>query len=309
VHNGFRGDGEGATRGSHPGGFRDARSDEYNHRVNMSFEPERLRPPESFARLLCATALIALLSAAVAYLSPHVPVTLGLARAIAIVWVIGSALATAWFAPSRGERRLLWFMALAALYALLFSLQLGALTPGTMFIVTLAVLTTGALVGGYIGSLLEYPGMLLVVAYVAAIADSFSVFHPSGLTAKVLANPRALALLTIPFPVLGTRQISSMVGIGDVVFASLFVAGARTTGLDPRRTVAAMGVALVAIAIVVELVRAPLPALPFLSAAVVLVHPEARKLPVEHTRRITANLVVVTLVLGLLFVSATLHLH
>jgi hypothetical protein len=273
----------------------------------MSPKSERPRTSENFTRLLAANAVIAFLSALIAILSPYLSVSLALARPIAIVWVIGAVLVTAWFAPSQGERRLLWFVALAALYVLLFACKLGALTPGTMFVVTLTVLTTGALVGGYIGSLLEYPGMLLVVAYVAAIADCFSVFHPSGLTAKVLANPRALALLTIPFPVLGTHQIGSLVGIGDVVFAALFVTGARTTGLDPRRTLFALGAALAAIAVVVELVRAPLPALPFLSAAVVLVHPEARKLPVEHTRRITANLVVVTLVLGLLLLSAKLR--
>jgi hypothetical protein len=44
-----------------------------------------------------------------------------------------------------------------------------------------------------------------------------------------------------------------------------------------------------------------------MSAAVVLAHPEARKLPPEHTRRIAANLALVTIVLGGLLLSAALR--
>jgi hypothetical protein len=45
---------------------------------------------------------------------------------------------------------------------------------------------------------------------------------------------------------------------------------------------------------------------PFLGGAVVLAHLEARRLPREQTRRIAANLAVVTLVLGGLLLSAAL---
>lgn len=273
----------------------------------MELSPLHSSPPHSLTRLLAVEAAIAAFAAFLAMLAPLLEVGMPAARVVAISFVIGSVLLTAWYAPVRGERRLLWFVALVALYGFLFWLDLPALTPNTMFVVTLALLTTGALVGGYIGSLLEYPGMLMVVAYVAAIADCFSVFHPHGLTAKVLAHPRALQLLTFPFPVLGTREIGSLLGIGDVAFASVFVVGARTTGLDPRRTVLALGLALGTVAIIAETLRAPLPALPFLSASVVLAHPEARKLPPEQTRRITANLAVVTLVLGGLLLSAALR--
>lgn len=270
----------------------------------MQPSPLHSSPPLSLSRLLAVEAAIASLSAFLAVVSPSLSVDLELARALAISFVIATVLLTAWFAPVRGERRLLWFAALPLVYAFLFWLELPALTPSTLFVVTLAVLSTGALVGGYIGSLLEYPGMLMVVAYVAAVADCFSMFHPHGLSAQVMAHPRALRLLTLPFPVLGTHEIGSLLGVGDVAFASLFVVGARTTGLDARRTLVALGLALSAVAVTVEVLRVPLPALPFLSAAVVLAHPEARRLPPEQTRRILLNLAVVTLVLGGLLVSA-----
>jgi hypothetical protein len=258
------------------------------------------------SRLLATTGIAATIATGVALLSPRIGVTHDIAKVVAEVWAVSVLLATGFAAPAGGARRLGWFLGLAALYAVLFSLDVVGLTPALLWFVSLAVLTTGGLVGGYIGSLLEYPGMLMVVAYVAAFADCFSFFHPNGLTANVLTNPKALALLTVPFPILGTEYVASLVGIGDVTFVALFVAGTRATGLSVIRTAIALAVAMLTVSVLVELGGAPLPALPFLGGAVVLVHPEARRLPREHTRRIAANLAVVTLVLGGLLLSAAL---
>jgi hypothetical protein len=297
----------GAAETVHPGAPREAIDPPASWSMDM--EPFTLpsSPPPAFPRLLVTVAKIAAFSAFLALVAPHVPVGLEAARLIAIGFVLAAVLFTAWSAPVRGEGRGLGFVSLIALYALLFWLDLPALTPISLFVVTLAVLTTGALVGAYIGSLLEYPGMLMVVAYVAAVADCFSVLHPHGLTAQVLARPRMLQLLTVPFPVLGSDEISSLLGIGDVAFSSLFVVGARTTGLDARRTLVALGLAFLTVATLVETLRVPLPALPFVSAAVVLAHPEARKLPRAQTRRVLANLAVVTVVLGGLLLSAVIR--
>lgn len=259
------------------------------------------------ARLLLVTGALGLTAAAVGLVAPGVRVSFETARVVAVGWALFALLTTAWWAPGRGERRLPWFIGLLGLYLGLFSIELGGMPPLLLCVVTLAVLTTGGLVGGYIGSLLEYPGMLMVVAYVAACADCFSFFHPSGLTAQVLSNPHALALLTVPFPVLGSEHVASLVGIGDVTFVSLYVAGSRRTGLDPRRTVVALALAMAVVSVIVEVLGAPLPALPFLGASVVLAHPEARRLPLEQTRRVAANLVVVTILLGGLLLSAALR--
>lgn len=273
----------------------------------MTTNVDDSRTSAPIAQLLGVTASIAAGAALLGQLAPHLQISMAVARVVALSWAALALLLTAWWTPSRGDRRLPWFLALCGLYAALFAFDVGGATPAHLCFVTLAVLTTGGLVGGYIGSLLEYPGMLMVVAYVAAFADCFSFFHPAGLTANVLTNPKALALLTVPFPILGTDRVASLVGIGDVTFVSLYVAGARATGLDPRRTVLALGLAMLAVAVTVESLRTPLPALPFLGAAVVFMHPEARRLPVQHTRRIAANLAVVTIVLGGLLLSAALR--
>lgn len=274
----------------------------------MSQDRANAAPYESpTPRLLAVTGLLAAAGALVAWASPHARALAPFARPIAEIWAIAALLLTAHVAPSRGQRRLPWLLGLAAVYAGLVLLDLTQLSPLLLGVITLAVLTTGALVGAYIGGLLEYPGMLMVVAYVAAFADVFSVLHPNGLTAAVLKNPTALALLTVPFPVLGTDGVASLVGIGDVTFVALFVTGARATGLSARRTEVALALAMALVALTVEVLGVALPALPFLSAAIVIAHPEVRRLPPDQTRRIVANLAVVTAVLGGLLLSAVLR--
>jgi hypothetical protein len=233
-------------------------------------------------------------------LAPLLPRHDGLARCVGTMLAIAATLATAWAAPTHAARRGAWLLGLCAIYTTLFVFDLGTLSAESLGLLTLLLLTTAGLIGGYIGSLLEYPGMLLVVSYVAALADCFSLLHPSGLTAQVLRHPKALALLTLSVPVLGTSEVHSLLGIGDVSFASLFVAGARATGLSVARTLGAVAGALTLVALSAELAQASLPALPFLGAAVLFVHPSARRLPRAHTRRIAINLALVTLILGAL---------
>lgn len=258
-------------------------------------------------RLFAVTGALSIAAALLAAQSLHLGVLGGMASIIAQVWAIAALLLTGVCAPTRGHRRLGWLVFLTIVYAALLSLDLTTMSPALLGVVTFAVLSTGALVGGYIGALLEYPGMLMVVAYVAAFADCFSFVHPSGVTANVLADPKLLALLTVPFPVLGTDGVASLVGIGDVTFVALFITGARQTGLSASRTVWALGAGMAVMAVAVAWLRAPLPALPVLGAAVVLVHPEARRVPAQQVRRVGANLVVVTLVLGGLLLSAVLR--
>jgi len=273
------------------------------HRVITLSAP----PPRSGANvttLLRTTALVAVALTLLALLSPALHVSEAVARVLGISMAIGALLLTASAAPSQGARRIGWFLGLTAVYALLFSLELGPSTPALLCLLTLLMLTTAAIIGGYIGSLLEFPGMLLVVSYVAALADCCSVFHPQGFTAQVLQHPKALALLTLSVPVFGTDEIHSVVGIGDVAFVSLFVAGARVTGLRTRRTLVALGAAMALVALCTELANTALPALPFLGSAVLLAHPEARRLPAAQTRRIGFNLAFVTLVMGAMLWSA-----
>lgn len=256
------------------------------------------RPGASLTVLLKTTSCVAVALACLALIAPLLQVPSSAAKLVATVLAIAALLVTGWAAPLRGAHAGYWLVGLMLCEALLFSLELGPLTPALLCLLAFIVLTTAALVGGYIGALFEFPGMLMVVSYVAALADCLSLIHPQGLTAQALRHPRALALLMLSVPLLGSARIVPVVGIGDVAFVVLYVAGARATGLSPARTLIALGIAMCAVAITVQLLEVSLPALPFLGASVVLVHPEARRLPVAQARRVVANLAVVTLILG-----------
>jgi hypothetical protein len=233
--------------------------------------------------------------------------SLQIARIAAELWVASVLLLSAWAAPLVPARKLTWALPFVAMLALFFFTDIETRTPALLGAVTICVLMVGGLVGGYIGSLLEHPGMLMVVAYVAALGDIFSVLHPSGLTHKVLENPQALALLTLSFPILGTERVVPLTGIGDVAFAALFVVGTRVTGLSVKRTLLALGAAIAVVVLTVELGKMALPAVPFFSAAIVLAHPQVRTLPRGQGKRIVLNLAFVTLLFGGLWLGATLR--
>jgi hypothetical protein len=236
-------------------------------------------------------------------LAPSLPASRDLARLCAELTLALLLLLSAWSAPITRASGVRWAAGSALGLALCFLLEADTNAPHVLGLVTALVLITGGLVGGYVGGLLEHPGMLMVVAYVAALGDCFSVMHPNGLTAKVLAAPRLLSVLALSSPVLGTAEVVPMVGIGDVALLAIFVVGARATGLSVRRTLIALACALATVAACVELGRVALPAVPFMSAAVVLAHREVRTLPPALARRIAINLLVVTLALGALLLA------
>jgi len=251
-----------------------------------------------------AVVAVASASLLLAWCAPSLHVAPAFARVFGESWLIAVVLLTAYFAPRVSAEAVSVAVLPAAVLAALLWAELGTEWLSVFALITSCVLFLGCLIGGYIGALLEHPGMLFAVAYVAALGDCFSVFHPHGLTANVLKNPHALAVLTLSVPVLGTTRIVPLVGIGDVAFAALFMVGARVTGLDPRRTLVALAAAMLLAVSSVELLRVSLPAVPFMSFAVVAAHKETRRLPPAQARRILLNLLVVTVLLGSLWLVA-----
>ena len=102
--------------------------------------------------------------------------------------------------------------------------------------VTGALLTAGAAIGGAVGGRIEHPGHLLVVVVLSLLVDSFSVFHTAGPTAAVVARPELIAVLALPWPRFGTSEFLPVLGVGDVVFAALYMSTARQFGLPRLRT-------------------------------------------------------------------------
>jgi hypothetical protein len=151
--------------------------------------------------------------------------------------------------------------------------------------VLVALLALGSALGAWVGQGIAAPGHLLFVAIVSSLADIFSVSHPDGPTAAIVRSPDALAWLALPWPMLGTRDILPFLGVGDVVFCSLYYAAARKHGLSLVRTLLAAIVAFGAAASVVAIVERPIAVLPFLGAAVLVAHPAFRRPPTSDQRR------------------------
>jgi hypothetical protein len=91
--------------------------------------------------------------------------------------------------------------------------------------------------------------------------------------------------LALPWPMLGTRDILPFLGVGDVVFCSLYYAAARKHGLSLARTLVALIGAFAATAITVAVLARPVAVLPFLGAAVLAAHASFRRPPARDLRR------------------------
>lgn len=163
----------------------------------------------------------------------------------------------------------------------------GVIAIAASAAVMLALLIGGAVSGGVVAARMQHPGHLGVVAAVSSIADVWSVTSPAGPSAAALESAPLLSVLALPFPMLGTTEIEPLLGVGDVVFVALYLTASRRFELGVGRTVIALGLALAATALAVVLAERALPALPFLGAAVVIAHREAR-LPPPGERRAAA---------------------
>jgi hypothetical protein len=180
-------------------------------------------------------------------------------------------------------RRSCGALALLGLFALGVAQRLHGVAAAAWVLV--ALLAFGSALGAWVGEGIEQPGHLVFVALVSSLADAFCVSHPQGPTALLAQNPEALALLALPWPMLGTRDIVPFLGVGDVVFSSLYYAAARKHGLSLARTLVALIGAFVATAIAVAVLARPVAVLPFLGAAVLVAHPSFRRPPARDLRR------------------------
>jgi hypothetical protein len=151
--------------------------------------------------------------------------------------------------------------------------------------VLVALLALGSALGAWVGQGIAAPGHLLFVAIISSLADTFSVSHPDGPTAAIARSPEALAWLALPWPMLGTRDILPFLGVGDVVFCSLYYAAARKHGLSLARTLMALLAAFASAAIAVGVFERPIAVLPFLGVGVLVAHPAFRRPPTGDQRR------------------------
>ena len=225
------------------------------------------------------------LVAALAPLSPAIPAPPLLAYGVAFSAVTASLIAAAVVTPVPGGRALVTALALSSAgIAGVAAARAGPDDPWGAAAVTACLLVAGAAVGSAVGGRVERAGHLLVVVVVSVLVDTFSVFHSFGPTAAAVARPRLIALIALPWPVLGTTEVAPVLGVGDVAFAALYLAAARRHELGVRRMALAVALGLVATAALVVVTGRPVPALLAMGAAVLALHPRARRLPAEDRR-------------------------
>ena len=243
--------------------------------------------------------------AVVAGVAPLVPIGDGLGLALAAALAFGCVGAEVLFAsaaaPRFSRRALLGlFLPAAALVGLaVFSSAVPAVIAA--MVVTTCLLGAGTMIGAKVGEAIERPGHLLVVAVVSALVDAFSVFHPSGPTAQIIEIESAVAILVLPWPLLGTSRIAPVLGVGDIVFAALYMAACRRHLLSIRRTAVALAIGLALTFALAVVAARGVPALPLMGAAVVIAHPEARRLPPEDRAKAIGGILALAVLFVVLF--------
>lgn len=167
-------------------------------------------------------------------------------------------------------------LAAAALLGVAFA---GAYSMGKAVLVGASLVALGWGIGLPIGRRVQHAGHLLPACVIAASADIVSVFSPSGPTRAIVESERALSVLAIPFPVLGTEDAVPTLGAGDIVFVGLLFGVVATHGLSRARlfTLALLGTLLAGLAS--ALLQAAVPALPAIGLTTLLGFREARVLP------------------------------
>jgi len=211
-------------------------------------------------------------------IAPRVPVGIAAAELATFVGAAGVALLGVALGARRaiaGRSLLLIDVGVVALLGVLAVLRARSvwLTP----VIDAALIAFAWATGSAIGGRVEHGAHLLPAAAVASAADIVSVASSWGPSNAIAASERALSLLAISFPVLGTRIVAPALGVGDLIFVALALGVARKHELPYRRMaiLAFIGVLIAGVASAV-LGRA-VPALPAIGLMIVAFVPAARQ--------------------------------
>jgi hypothetical protein len=215
-------------------------------------------------------------------LAPYSSVSPLTAYCVGFCLVVVSALGAAVSAPR--QRPVCAMAALAGLVGWLCVGRVGADAWGGLGVFA-TLLALGSALGAWVGAGIEQPGHLLFVAIVSSAADLWSVGHPAGPSAQIARHADALVLLALPWPMLGTHQAAPLLGVGDVVFTSLYWSAARRHALPSLRTLLALLAGFGVTMLTVLLAARPVPVLPLLGVAMLAMHPAARRPHGPEARR------------------------
>jgi hypothetical protein len=169
--------------------------------------------------------------------------------------------------PLRDVGHHLLLVSVAALALAVVLTSIGCL-PGA----NVAKAVLAASLGLWLAAQIDSLPVIAVVAVIAALADSFSVFTAVGPTNTILTQHQdvvpyfAVALAWFGY---SYRDAYSAIGTSDLIFFSIFLGAALRFRLRVTATVVAMTVSLL-VTVAVALWARALPALPLLSAAFLL---------------------------------------
>lgn len=237
-------------------------------------------PPRN--SLLVAWAGIALTPTVIviaSILAPRLRPSPAVADLIAFVGATGTALASLVLlskAPVvRWTRR---GLCAAAVVALIFVGATRATSTLAAVSVAFGLLILAHAIGDFVGEHIEHPGHLFPACVVASAADIVSVVHPKGPSHAVASSARALELMAMSFPVMGTSEHAPTIGIGDLLFVALLLGAARRHGLSRARATILIAAGIALSGLLSAWLSTAVPALPAVGLAVVVGIAPARAL-------------------------------
>lgn len=191
--------------------------------------------------------------------------------------------------------------AIATLTAL-WSLRVQDISPASAALLTAVLLAGITLLGAAIGGRIQAPGHLLAVFGISSLADLWSVYDPTGPSAKLAVHaasqPEKLVVLALPWPMFGSERIEAIIGAGDILFAALYLAALVQHRLAATRAAWLMvGGLLIGLGGLLTFERA-IPLLPLIGAAVMIAEPKARSLSARERRSVAVVLTVLAVVIG-----------
>lgn len=244
--------------------------------------------------LAAAAALQLVYAGSVALVRPAPLVGFVAAVPAVVAVVLGSASA----APALGRRAALWIAVPCAALLVVGVTGVAASSVASVVFVTLCLLAVGCLLGAFVGSRIQHPGHLVVVAYVSSLADLYSVLTPSAPSARIVHSKALLSVLALSWPTPGVSAAAPLLGVADVVMTALYLAAARRHRLGVVRTVVALAAGYAAVFTLVAVTAWPLPALPFLGIAVLCAHRDAWRIPRHERRRAFLGMAVFTVAIA-----------
>lgn len=211
----------------------------------------------AFVWLVCAVA-------------PHVAVPDALVDPLAVLLVVPPALVALMRsgAVSLGGKASLALIGVGAL--LLAGVYFAGFSRAIVGLQVVGLLLVGRGLGGGIGERVAHPGHVLPASIVAATADLASVVSPEGLSNAIVADDRALSVAALAAPVLGSRSMTFVLGVGDLVMMSLVFAVALRFDVSRARVALALAVGLFAAFALSATLARPIPALVTIALALPL---------------------------------------